>query len=42
MFITNCRKKLNITQQDLANKLGVTNKSVINLENIRSLMDIFL
>lgn len=41
-FIANCRKKLNITQQDLANKLGVTDKAVSKWENGRSLMDISL
>lgn len=39
-FILKCRKELNMTQQDLANKLGVTDKAVSKWENGRCLMDI--
>lgn len=41
-FIAISRKKLNITQQELANKLGVTDKAVSKWENGRGLMDISL
>ena len=41
-FIRKCRKEKNITQQDLANKLNVTDKAISKWENGRCLMDISL
>jgi len=41
-FIAKCRKERNITQQELANKLGVTDKAISKWETGRCLMDISL
>lgn len=41
-FIAKCRKEKNITQQGLANRLGVTDKAISKWENGRCLMDISL
>lgn len=32
-FILECRKKKNLTQSELAEKIGVTDKSISNWEN---------
>jgi transcriptional regulator with XRE-family HTH domain len=39
-FIAKCRKDKNLTQQELANKIGVTDRAVSNWENGRRLPDI--
>ena len=41
-FIAECRKSKKLTQSDLAEKLGVTNKSISNWENGRSMPDLSL
>lgn len=41
-FILECRKKKNLTQSELAEKLGVTDKSVSNWENGRNMPDLSL
>jgi len=41
-FITKCRKDKNMTQSELAEKLGVTDKSVGNWENGRNMPDLSL
>ncbi|MBE6160496.1 MAG: helix-turn-helix transcriptional regulator [Lactobacillales bacterium] len=41
-FISELRKEKNLTQQELANKLGVTDKAISKWENGRCLMDISL
>ena len=41
-FISECRKEKNLTQQELAEKLGVTDKSVGNWENARCMPDLSL
>ena len=41
-FIADCRKEKNLTQQELADKLGVTDKAISKWENGRCLMDISL
>ena len=41
-FIAECRKKQNYTQEELAEKLGVTNKAISKWENGRSLPDVSL
>jgi len=41
-FIANCRKKKNMTQLDLANKLGVTDRAISKWENGRGLPDLAL
>ena len=41
-FIAKCRKEKNQTQADLAEKLGVTEKSVSNWENGRNMPDLSL
>ena len=41
-FITTCRKDKKMTQSDLAEKLGVTNKSISNWENGRNMPDLSL
>ena len=38
-FITKCRKEKNMTQQDLADRLNVTDRAVGNWENGRRLPD---
>ncbi len=38
-FIANCRKSKNMTQQELADKLGVTDRAISNWENGRRLPD---
>ena len=38
-FIAECRKKLNLTQQKLADKLGITDRAISNWENGISLPD---
>ena len=38
-FITECRKNKKMTQQDLADKLGVTDRAVSHWENGRRLPD---
>ena len=38
-FIANLRKEKNMTQQELADKLGVTDRAVSNWENGRRLPD---
>lgn len=42
MFITECRKEKNMTQQELAEKLGVTDRTISNWENGRRLPDLSL
>ena len=42
MFIAHKKKKKNMTQQDLADKLGVSNKTVGNWENGRNMPDLSL
>ena len=39
-FIAKCRKEKNITQQELAEKLGITYKAISKWENGRCLPDI--
>ena len=41
-FIAACRKEKNLTQQELAEKLGVTDKSIGNWENARCMPDLSL
>lgn len=41
-FIAKCRKEKNLTQQELSEKLGVTDKAISKWENGRCLMDISL
>jgi transcriptional regulator with XRE-family HTH domain len=41
-FIAECRKKRNMTQSELGEKLGVTKKSVSNWENGRNMPDLSL
>ena len=41
-FISICRKEKNLTQQELAEKLGVTDKSIGNWENARCMPDLSL
>lgn len=41
-FIASCRKKKNITQQELADKLGVSDRSIGNWENGRNMPDLSL
>ena len=41
-FIANCRKDKKMTQSDLAEKLGVTDKSIGNWENGRNMPDLSL
>lgn len=41
-FIAECRKKKNMTQQELAEKLGVSDRSVGNWENGRNMPDLSL
>lgn len=38
-FIAHCRKELNMTQADIADKLGITNKAVSKWENGKNLPD---
>lgn len=40
MFIAECRKEKNLTQKDLADKLGITDKAVSKWENGRCMPDI--
>ena len=41
-FIAECRKKMNLTQQELADKLGVSDRTVGNWENGRNMPDLSL
>ena len=41
-FILECRKEKNLTQTELAEKLGVTDKSISNWENGRNMPDLSL
>ena len=41
-FIKECRKKKNLTQEDLASTLNVTDKAVSKWENGRCLPDVSL
>lgn len=41
-FILECRKKKNLTQSELAEKIGVTDKSISNWENGRNMPDLSL
>ena len=41
-FIAECRKQKNMTQQELAEKLGVSDRTVGNWENGRNMPDLFL
>jgi len=41
-FIAECRKEKNLTQEQLAEKLGVSNKSVSRWENAKTMPDISL
>ena len=41
-FIADCRKKKNITQQELAEKLGVSDRTIGNWENGRNMPDLSL
>ena len=41
-FISKCRKEKNMTQSELAEKLGVTDKSIGNWENGRNMPDLSL
>ena len=41
-FIAECRKKKKLTQSELAEKLGVTDKSIGNWENGRNMPDLSL
>lgn len=41
-FIANCRKEKNITQQELAEKLGVSDRTIGNWENGRNMPDFSL
>ena len=42
IFIAKCRKDKKMTQQELAEKLGVTDKSIGNWENGRNMPDLSL
>ena len=42
LFIAKCRREKNMTQEDLAEKLSVSNKSISRWENGKTLMDISL
>lgn len=42
LFIAKCRREKNMTQEDLAEKLGVSNKSISRWENFKTMMDISL
>lgn len=42
LFIAKCRREKNMTQEDLAEKLGVSNKSISRWENCKTMMDISL
>lgn len=42
LFIAKCRREKNMTQEDLAEKLGVSNKSISRWENSKTMMDISL
>lgn len=42
LFIAKCRREKNMTQEDLAEKLGVSNKSISRWENGKTMMDISL
>ena len=42
LFIAKCRREKNMTQEDLAEKLGVSNKSISRWENGRTMPDISL
>ncbi len=42
LFIAKCRREKNMTQEDLAEKLGVSNKSISRWENGKTIMDISL
>ena len=42
LFIAKCRREKNMTQEDLAEKLGVSNKSLSRWENGKTMMDISL
>lgn len=39
-FITECRKSMNMTQSDLANRLGITNRAVSKWERGNSIPDV--
>ncbi len=41
-FIAECRKKKNLTQSELAEKLGVTDRSISNWENGKNMPDLSL
>ena len=41
-FISDCRKKKKLTQSDLAEKLGVSDRTVGNWENGRNMPDLSL
>ena len=41
-FIAECRKEKNMTQQELAEKIGVTDRAISNWENGRRLPDLSL
>ena len=41
-FICKCRKKKNMTQQDLAERLGVSDRTIGNWENGRNMPDLSL
>ena len=41
-FIANCRKQKNMTQQELAEKLGVSDRTIGNWENGRNMPDLSL
>lgn len=42
LFIAKCRREKNMTQEDLVEKLGVSNKSISRWENGKTMMDISL
>lgn len=42
LFIAKCRREKNMTQEDLAEKLGVSNKSISRWENGKTMIDISL
>lgn len=42
LFMAKCRKEKNMTQEELAEKLGVSNKSISRWENGKTMMDISL
>lgn len=41
-FIAECRKEKNLTQEQLAEKLGVSNKSISRWENAKTMPDVSL